>query len=172
VNHQIPLKFRAIAAGLQAIATLPAASVVISFSSWFIDTRVFSIMGSIFGGFIVLATVFIIPSPIIVWILWRFTKNIHPFIDKSGRNAINYALNSFLALLFTALFSTFIFAVTCGSGLVEIGLAALSACAIAFYCVAIAYFISSLSAGITVLNGSYFKSGFIYPFVSMREGRG
>jgi uncharacterized Tic20 family protein len=163
VNHQIPLKFRAIAAGLQAIATIPAASVVISPIAY--ATIINSV---IYPEFAYLATGFIsIASPIITWILWLFTKSIHPFVDESGRNAINYALNSLLGLLFSALFSVFVFAVTCGSGiggLVQFGLVAIPLCGIIFFCVATAYFISSIVAGISAWNGSYFKSRFIYPF--------
>mgnify|MGYP000223331202 CR=1 FL=1 len=162
MNHQIPLKFRAIAAGLQAIATIPAASVVISPIAY---TTI--INSDIYPGFTYLATGFSLAPPIITWILWLFTNSIHPFVDESGRNAINYALNSSLGLLFSVLFSVFVFAVTCGSGiggLVEFGLVAISLCGIIFCCVAIAYFISSIVAGINAWNGSYFKSRFIYPF--------
>jgi len=83
VNHQIPLKFRAIAAGLQAIATIPAASVVISPIAY---TTI--INSDIYPGFTYLATGFSLAPPIITWILWLFTKSIHPFVDESGRNAI------------------------------------------------------------------------------------
>ena len=174
MNHQIPLKFRAIAAGLHAIATLPAVSAILSlsqlfFSSFFTDIGISSIINGIPSRFI-----FII-SPLIIWILWLFTKSIHPFIDRSGKNAINYALNSLLGLMFSALLFSSIFAATCGiaaisiggqtgSGLFEIGTKATIVCGIAFYCVALAYLLSSLVAGIHVWNGSYFKSRFIYPF--------
>ena len=174
MNDRIPLKFRAIAAGLHAIATLPAVSVIlilsqIFFSSFFTNIGISTIINGIPVRFI------FILSPILSWILWLSTKSIHPFIDRSGKNAINYALNSFLALLFSALLSIFVFGLTCGiavvgigaqtgSGLTDLGMQASIVCAIATYCVAIAYPIGSTVAGINAWNGSYFTSRFIYPF--------
>jgi uncharacterized Tic20 family protein len=105
----------------------------------------------------------IIFQPIVVLFWWRVTIDSHPFIDRSGRDAFNCAVNTLLGTTVTTILYTFIFS---GGGsqdpiLFFISLFILS-------CVELAYFMNSVIAGIFTLRGYSFKSKLIYPFIKDR----
>jgi uncharacterized Tic20 family protein len=127
MNDRIPLKFRALAAGLHVFGAIPVLSVLI--------------------------------TPI----LWTIVKEIHPFVDQSGKDAINYALNTFVGMMATLAFSMFVFSVTCGIGNQDPTLVLLSL--LLFCCVSIVYFLNSIVAAIFALRGYSFNSRLIYPFI-------
>ena len=107
----------------------------------------------------------IITQPIIVLSYWKITKNIHPFVDRSGRDAVNCALNTLLGTIASILFCTFVFSVTWIVGsqdptLLYISLFILS-------CVELAYFMNSVIAGIFAFRGYRLKSRLIYPFLDV-----
>jgi uncharacterized Tic20 family protein len=100
---------------------------------------------------------------LIVPILWVFVNNLDLFVDRSGRDAINCAMNTFMGTMVSLLFSVFVFSVTCGAGNQDPTLVVYS---LILVCgVAIAYFINSLIAAIFALRGYRFHSRLIYPFI-------
>jgi uncharacterized Tic20 family protein len=158
MNREIPLKFRLIAAGLHAIGATSSSLVVFGtiFSMMPFTYRIDSLILPILTGIAV-------TSPITTWIGWRITKQIHPFVDRSGRSALNCVLSTFAAMLICLLFCTFIFSITCGIGNQDPS-AILVAPGISFL-ILVAYFMNSLVTGILALNGYDFKSFLIYPFI-------
>lgn len=104
-----------------------------------------------------------ITGVLIAPILWVIVKNLHPFIDISGRDAMNCAVNTFLGTMASLLFSLFVFSVTCGVGNQDPTIVLSS---LLLFCgVSIAYFINSLIAAIFALRGYRFQSRLIYPFI-------
>jgi uncharacterized Tic20 family protein len=102
-------------------------------------------------------------AAIITPLLWIMTKEIHPFVDLSGRDAINCAVNTFIGTMISVLFCVFVFSVTCGVGNQDPTLILWSF--VLFCGVSIAYFINSMIAGIFAFRGYRFQSRLIYPFI-------
>ncbi len=158
MNREIPLKFRLMAAGLHVISATSWSSVVFG--------TIYSMMPFTHGSNFPIPTILIgitVASPITTWFGWRITKKIHPFVDRSGRSAVNCVLSTFAAMLICLLFCTFIFSITCGIGNQDPS-AILFAIGISFL-IAVAYFINSLVTAIFALSGYDFKSFLIYPFI-------
>lgn len=102
-------------------------------------------------------------SALIIWIVWIFTRNIHPFVDLAGRNAFNCAINNLLWLMVGLTLCFSLFSLTCGIGSQDPGPVMLGLAFISFF--ALAYVIYALVAGIYALTGSNFKSRLIYTFL-------
>jgi uncharacterized Tic20 family protein len=96
-------------------------------------------------------------------ILWIFVKDLDLFVDRSGRDAINCAMNTFMGTMASLLFSVFVFSVTCGAGNQDPTIVISSL--LLFCVVSIAYLINSLIAAIFALRGYRFHSRLIYPFI-------
>jgi hypothetical protein len=165
LNTQIPLKFRLIAASLQAI--LPGA--IGSFLG-FLIVQLIIISGHVNPSFeiiilseLILGLLLILILPVIIWICWLIVRRIHPMIDLAGQDAINCALNNLVVIGSLA----FIFGTTCGvfnfNQPVATNIA--NSSLVIFDLVAIAYAVNSVIAGISTLNGSRFNNRFIYPFI-------
>jgi uncharacterized Tic20 family protein len=116
------------------------------------------------AGFHVINVIFSTLSTPLVWLLWIFTKQLHPFVDRAGKDAMNCAINTFLGVMVCALFCIFVFSVTCGVGNQDpnpflwslIPLAAVYGI----------YLLNSMIAAIFALQGYGFKSPIIYPFLN------
>jgi uncharacterized Tic20 family protein len=165
LNTQIPLKFRLIAAGLQAI--FPGS---ICFFLGFLASLLISIRSHVNPSLefvdlynLIFGLVLILILPVMIWICWLIMRRIHPVIDLAGQDAINCALNNLVVILSLA----FVFGTTCGvinlnqsiannifnSGLVMCDL------------VAIYYSINSAIASIFTLRGKQLNNRLIYPFI-------
>jgi uncharacterized Tic20 family protein len=154
MNNEIPERLRLIASGTHIVGIIP----VIFFSV--LPPIIVSPSGDILIVIIILAY---ISQPIAVSFGWRASKHIHPFVDISGRDAVNCALNTLLGRIVSILFCTFIFSVTCGIGSEDPTLFLISLLILSF--VEVAYFINSVITGIFALRGCRFNSILIYPFI-------
>jgi uncharacterized Tic20 family protein len=102
-------------------------------------------------------------SILIIWIVWLFTKATHSFIDLSGRNALNCAINNLLWMTVVLTLCLLVFSLTCGIGNQDPSLFMVSlmlACLLE-----LAYIIYAVVAGIFALRGHNFTSRLIYPFI-------
>ncbi len=120
------------------------------------------------AGFHILAMI----SPIVyligillVPIIWICTRQLHPFVDRSGKDAINCMLNAFMVTMVFTLLCIFVFAMTCGTGNPDPSLVIISL--IPLCLVAIIYLTNSLVAAIFAFRGYTFKSRLIYPFIPL-----
>lgn len=107
-------------------------------------------------------------SILIIWILWLFTRNIHPFINLAGRNALNCAINSLLWLTVGMTLVIMLFSLTCGVGNQNPSPLMTNLLMISFtlvYLIMFASVIYALVAGIYAFSGFNFKSRLIYPFI-------
>jgi uncharacterized Tic20 family protein len=154
MNNEIPQKLRLIATGSHMAGAI--SPMLFSLLPRIVMNR----SGDTFIVSMILAIVF---QPIVALFSWRVTKNIHPFVDRSGRDAVNCALNMLVGTLSSILFCTFIFSVTCGVGNQDPTLFFISLFILC--CVELAYFINSVITGIFALRGYSFKSRLIYPFI-------
>jgi uncharacterized Tic20 family protein len=115
------------------------------------------------AGFHVINVLFSSLSTPLVWLLWMFTKQLDPFVDRAGRDALNCAISTFLGVLFCTLVCIFVFSITCGVGNQDptpfiwslIPLVAVS-------CI---YFLNSTISAIFAVQGYGFKSPIVYPFI-------
>jgi uncharacterized Tic20 family protein len=115
------------------------------------------------ASFHVLNALFSHLSILIIWILWMCTRNIHPFVNLAGKNALNCAINSLIWFMVGLTLCFLLFSLTCGMGSedpvpVMLGLAFT-------YFFTVTYSIYALVTGIYALTGSNFKSRLIYPFI-------
>jgi uncharacterized Tic20 family protein len=156
MNNEIPLKFRLIAAGLHTIGA--TSSLLI----WFLG-QISSM--SIMSPSVLIIIMIIVLGIMTTWIGWRITKEIHPFIDRAGRSALNCVLSTFLAMLICLLFCSFIFSITCGIGIQD-SLPILVAAGISFL-ILVLYLMNSVVTGMFALSGYDFKSFLIYPFIKI-----
>jgi uncharacterized Tic20 family protein len=116
------------------------------------------------AGFHLLNILFSTVSTPLIWLLWIFTKQLDPFVDRAGRDAINCAINIFFGLMVCTLFCIVVFSVTCGVGSQDpnpflwslIPLAAVYGI----------YLLNSTIAAIFAIRGYGFKSPIIFPFIS------
>ena len=102
-------------------------------------------------------------SILIIWIIWLCTKAIHPFIDLSGRNALNCAINDLLTTTVGIALCLLVFSLTCGVGNQDPFL--LMASLMLVCLLMLAYAIYAVVAGIFALRGHNFTSRLIYPFI-------
>jgi uncharacterized protein len=65
---------------------------------------------ALFIVFIVLPLVSIILTTVLVWAFWRFSRNIHEFVNLSGREITNFMLSNSLYMLIAVTLT----AMTCG----------------------------------------------------------
>jgi uncharacterized Tic20 family protein len=93
----------------------------------------------------------------------RVTIDIDPFVDRSGRDAVNCAVNTLLGMTVSTLLYTFIFS---GGGSQDPTLLLISLFILCY--IEFAYFMNSVIAGIFALRGYSFKSRLIYPFIKDR----
>jgi uncharacterized Tic20 family protein len=123
----------------------------------------FRLLAASFHALNALFPVISIFSILIIWIVWLCTKATHPFIDLSGRNALNCAINDLLTTIVGIALCLLIFSLTCGVGNQDPSLLMASlmiVCLLVF-----AYSIYAVVAGIFALRGHNFTSRLIYPFI-------
>jgi uncharacterized Tic20 family protein len=163
---QIPLKFRTIAAFLHALFAIPM-GMTVTFYLWMLlvgDSQMSDVDGPVAIGpyfFIFLTLPMTLIWPIINWIAWASLRNIHPFVDLAGRNALNYALaNLILTLGLTVM--------------VFIAIGFLDLYKVPYFndvsfgilnFVGAAFVIHSLVASIFAFRNKRYQSRLIYPFV-------
>jgi uncharacterized Tic20 family protein len=156
MNNEIPLKLRLIATGSHLVGAI---SSILFIFLWLIHAVTldssFMILLSIISAAII--------QPIVVAFYWVITENIHPFVDRAGRNAVNCAVSNLFGTIASILFCTFIFSVTCGVGNQDPTLFFISLFILC--CVELAYFINSVAFGIFALKGYNFDSILIHPFL-------
>jgi uncharacterized Tic20 family protein len=102
-------------------------------------------------------------STFVIGMLWLIIKDIHPFLDRSSRNALNCALNTLLGTIAFAAFCMFVFSITCGVGNQDPSAVIASLILLSF--VMFSYSIYSVVVAIFALSGSHFESRLIYPFI-------
>jgi uncharacterized Tic20 family protein len=150
INNEIPQKLRLIASGTHMVGMIPL--------------MLFSVLNILLTPSGAIFTILpIVLQPILALFAWRETKNIHSFVDISGRDAVNCALNTVLGTSASILFVTFTFSVTCGIGYQDPTLFYISLFILC--CIEFAYFMNSVITGIFALRGYRFKSRLIYPFI-------
>jgi hypothetical protein len=156
MNDLIPLKFRLLAAGLYLIGSIP---IVLILLFVLILTMGGSILTTIFNLLVGVYIILVIVSAI----SWITTSEVHPFISKSRKIAINYALNNLVAIFLCAIFCVFVFMTTCGIGNQDPTPLLLSL--LLFAGVMMMYLINSIVTAIFALRGYCFKSRLIYAFI-------
>ncbi len=150
MNNKIPQKLRLIATGSHTIGGIAFIIFIL-----LIYQNTFAMLG------IILLTV----QPAIVGSYWAMIRNIHPFVDRSGRDAFNCAVNTVIGTIVSILFCTFIFSVTWRVGSQDPTLFYISLFILS--CVELAYFMNSVIAGIFAFRGYRLKSRLIYPFLDV-----
>jgi uncharacterized Tic20 family protein len=154
MRNGIPLNLRLLAVALHLIGGSIVTSMVIGVTMIF-----FSSISS--SSLLIPLTIFL--SPPLILILWVQTRDIHPFVNQAGRDAINCSLNTLLGMLLSVIFTIFVFSITCGVGNQDPTPFLLSFIPLAL--VAIAYFFNSIVAAIFAIQGHRLNSRLIYPFV-------
>ncbi len=117
------------------------------------------------AGFHVINVLFLTISAPLVWLLWMFTKQLDPFVDRAGRDALNCAINTFIGMMACTLFCIFVFSVTCGVGNQDPNPFLWSLVPLA--AVYGIYLLNSMIAAIFAIQGYGFKSLIIYPFIRL-----
>jgi uncharacterized Tic20 family protein len=161
MRNEIPLKLRLLAVALHliggSIATCMIAGVaLLGFSS-------LPIIGGLLSSSTFLIPLSIFISPPLILVLWVQTRDVHPFLDQTGRDAINCLLSTVVGMLLSIVFTIFIFSVTCGIGNQDPTPFFLSF--IPFALVVITYFFNSIVAAIFAIRGYRLNSRLVYPFV-------
>jgi uncharacterized Tic20 family protein len=123
----------------------------------------FRLLAASFHVINVLFPVISIMSILVIWIVWLLTKEVHPFIDLSGRNALNCAINNLLVTTVGIALCLLVFSVTCGIGNQDPSL--LAASLILVCLLVLTYAVYAVVAGIFALRGHNFTSRLIYPFL-------
>jgi uncharacterized Tic20 family protein len=162
MREEIPLKLRFLAVALHLLGGSITTYVVIG--SALLGFALLPVVGDFIldsGFFLIPLSIFI--SPPLILILWAQTRDIHPFLDQSGRDAINCLLSTVVGLLISIVFTIFVFSVTCGVGNQNPTPFFLSF--IPFFLVAIAYFVNSIVAAIFAIQGYRLNSRLVYPFI-------
>jgi uncharacterized Tic20 family protein len=157
MSNEIPLKLRLIAVALHLIGGSIAAGVTL------LGFSLLPIIGGILSSsfFIILLSIFI--SPPLILVLWVQTRDIHPFVNQAGRDAINCLLSTIVGLLTSIVFTIFILSMTCGIGNPDPYSFFLSL--IPFALVSITYFCNSIVAAIFAFRGYRLNSRLIYSFI-------
>jgi uncharacterized Tic20 family protein len=162
MNNEIPHNLRLIATGSHIVGATPLILFLVLTRTE--PTQGFAILlfGSIFASAIQL---------IIVLSYWKMTRNSHPFIDLSGRNAVNCAVNNLFGTIAYFLF----FWVICSvpfrvENQYSIFLTLLLVTPFILRSLQLAYFMNFVIAGIFALRGYSFKSRLIYPFLKVDKG--
>jgi uncharacterized Tic20 family protein len=165
MNDLIPFKIRLLAAGIHAIFAVPMGIFLLFIVTVLISENSsgnYSMFGLIAVDFLIGLPMTII-LPIVILIVWQITRKIHPFVDLSGKDVLNYSLNS----LIVTIFFTFVTSTTCG--IVSIVNSSTSivfiASLIIINAVPIVYTINSVVAGIYALRGYRFKNRLIHSFI-------
>ncbi len=165
MNDIISFRIRLLAAGLYAIFAVPMGAFLL-FTVFILisenNPANHNMLGLVAIEFLVGLPMTIV-LPVVLFIIWQITRRIHSFIDLSGKDVLNYSLNSLLVIL---CFS-FVTCTTCSvvsvmnpaAGTIFIvGLVIIN-------CTALAYTIGSIVAGIYALRGYRFKNRLIYSFI-------
>jgi uncharacterized Tic20 family protein len=161
MSNEIPLKLRLIGVALHLIGgsiaiSMIAGATLLGFSS-------LPIIGGILSSSTFLIPLSIFISPPLILVLWVQTRDMHPFVNQAGRDAINCLLSTIVGMLLSIIFTIFVFSVTCGVGNQDPTLFLLSF--IPFALVSITYFCNSIVAAISTLRGYRLNSRLIYPFI-------
>jgi uncharacterized Tic20 family protein len=174
MNERIPLKIRLIAAGIHAVNTIVNMFSGLLFLSNINElTKIPAMPGLGTTGIASTAKQEIWKAPvplfiavITIFIIWRITKEIHPFVNRSGRYATNHTLNCLVMPFFVFAFVALIWYTTCGiTPTDQFNFLILVPASFVYGLVSIAYFLNSIVAGIFTLRGYDFNSGLIIPFV-------
>jgi uncharacterized Tic20 family protein len=157
MSNEIPLKLRLIAFALHLIGGSIAAGVTL------FGFSLLPIIGDLlsFSFFLIPLSIFI--SPPLILVLWVQTRDMHPFVNQAGRDAINCLLSTIVGILTSIVFTIFILSMTCGIGNPDPNAFLLSL--IPFALVSITYFCNSIVAAISALQGYRLNSRLIYPFI-------
>jgi uncharacterized Tic20 family protein len=186
MKDRTPLKFRILATSLHAIGAMPIMSIIaIGTSIMMFERNLASMIPSHVKDFIPTSLHYLLIEPvtsetvsnienvsikiilistIVTILMWRMTRQIHPFIDIAGKDAINYMLNAFSMIILCILLSMLaLFLITGGNGTenmvpIELGF-------VTSYFIAISHFINSIVISIFVMNGYRFKNRLIYSFI-------
>ncbi len=174
MNEKIPLKIRLIATGIHTANTI-----VNMFSGLFFLSNINELtkipampgLGTTGVNSMTSQEIWQAPAPLFIAIvtilmIWRITKEIHPFVNRSGRYATNHTLNCLVMPFFVFAFVTSIWYTTCGiTPTDKLNFLILLPASSVYGLVSIAYFINSIIAGIFTLRGYDFNSGLIIPFI-------
>jgi uncharacterized Tic20 family protein len=161
MRNAIPLKLRLLAVGFHLIGGSIAASVIAS--TMMLNLSAIPIISTFISFIPALTLLIFFLSPFLILSLWFQTRDIHPFLNQAGRDAINCLLNTILSMLLSIVFTIFVFSVTCGMGNQDPAPFLLSF--IPFALVVITYFCNSIVAAIFAIQGYRLNSRLIYPFV-------
>jgi uncharacterized Tic20 family protein len=179
MNERIPLKIRLMATGIHAVNTIVNMfSGLIVLSNIFLLVQIPTLYPGAGSGepaktasVVSKLEIWQIPLPLLfalvaIFIMWRTTKTIHPFVSRAGRYATNHTLNCLIMPFF-------VFALFCSIWYTVCGIKPLGAFDIFIFgpvsavygLMSIAYFLNSIIAGIFTLRGYDFNTGLIIPFV-------
>jgi uncharacterized Tic20 family protein len=160
MNDIIPLEFRILAVLFYAIGSIPMVLVLEHVITSHLNLYDFGIGDYINNHFYRSIIVVSIITLLTILILWGTTKQIHPFIDRSGRDAIDYTLSSIIATLSCWLVLNWI-----TNNLKGLDLGFLAFVMLFDICIATAYFLIFTIAIVFSLQGYRFTSFLIYPFI-------
>jgi uncharacterized Tic20 family protein len=179
MNDKIPLKIRLIAAGIHTVNTIVNmfSGLIVLFNIFLLVQIPTLYLGAGSGGPAKTASVvskpeiWEIPLPLLfalvaIFIVWRTTKTIHPFVSRAGRYATNHTLNCLIMPFF-------VFALFCSIWYTVCGIKPLGTFDVLIFgpvfavygLMSIAYFLNSIVAGIFTLRGYDFNSGLVFPFI-------
>jgi uncharacterized Tic20 family protein len=161
MRDEITLKLRCIAVALHLIGGSIATCMISAVT--LLGFSALPIIGGLLSSSSFLIPLSIVLSPPLILTLWVQTRDIHPFINQAGRDAINCLLSTIVGMLLSVIFTIFVFSVTCGIGNQDPTPFLLSF--IPFTLVAIAYFFNSIVAAIFAIQGYRLNSRLVYPFI-------
>ncbi len=160
MRGEIPLKLRFLAMALHLVGGSIAICMVIGVT--LLGAGSIPLIGRfIDSSFLIPSAIFL--SPPLLLVLRVQTRDIHPFVDQAGRDAINCLLSTIVNMLISVVFTIFVFSVTCGIGNQDPTPFLLSFIPLAL--VAIAYFFNAVVAAIFAIQGYRLNSRLIYPFI-------
>jgi uncharacterized Tic20 family protein len=161
MENTISLKLRCLAFFLHLIGGSIAACMIAGVA--LLGFASLPIIGGLLSSSTFLIPLSIFISPPLILSLWVQTRDMHPFINQAGRDAINCLLSTIVGMLIGLVFTIFVFSMTCGIGNQDPTPFLLSFIPLAL--VAIAYFFNSIVAAIFAIQGYRLNSRLIYPFI-------
>jgi uncharacterized Tic20 family protein len=165
MSNQIPLIIRSISAGLHTIFAVPMGSFLL-FVAFVLVSELNPENHNILG-LVIISLLFGLPMtiilPIVLLITWQITRRIHPFINASGKDVLNYSLNSLVVILFSAFVTYTIYGIIATIDLSTYTLFTVGA--IIINSVATSYFINAVIGGIFAFRGHRWHNRLIYPFI-------
>jgi uncharacterized Tic20 family protein len=175
MNEKVPWKFRLIATGIHAsntIVNMLSGLLILSNMLALIKIPAYPGLGTSeiasVGG---RPEIWQVPVPlffalITVFMMWRVTKRIHPFVSRAGRYATNHTLNCLVMPFVVFVLFLFVWRASCGiKPFDELDYFIFGSVSSVYGLISIVYFLNSIVAAIFTLRGYDFNSGLVFPLI-------